>query len=57
MHHYLKDIEAREEGGTPAIIESIRAGLAFQVKQVGTCTNYKSSMFFIIMQTLSVVER
>eukprot|EP00057_Strongylocentrotus_purpuratus_P002769 XP_003725203.1 PREDICTED: uncharacterized protein LOC100890480 [Strongylocentrotus purpuratus] len=33
MHHYLKDIEAREEGGTPAIIESIRAGLAFQVKQ------------------------
>ncbi|XP_071492927.1 uncharacterized protein [Diadema antillarum] len=33
MHHYLKDIEAREEGGTPAIVESIRAGLAFQVKQ------------------------
>ncbi|MDH3398145.1 MAG: aminotransferase class V-fold PLP-dependent enzyme, partial [Acidimicrobiia bacterium] len=26
-HRYLDDIEVREEGGTPAIIESIRAGL------------------------------
>ncbi|XP_071942227.1 probable cysteine desulfurase [Antedon mediterranea] len=33
MHHYISDIEAREEGGTPAIIESIRAGLVFQLKQ------------------------
>ncbi|XP_072020829.1 probable cysteine desulfurase [Amphiura filiformis] len=33
MHHYVSDIEAREEGGTPAIVESIRAGLAFQIKQ------------------------
>ena len=24
----------REEGGTPAIVESIRAGLVFQLKQV-----------------------
>ena len=31
-HHYLSDVEAREEGGTPAIIESIRAGLIFQLK-------------------------
>ncbi len=36
-HRYLDDIEVREEGGTPAIIESIRAGLVFQLKQaVGT---------------------
>ena len=33
-HLYLKDIEDREEGGTPAIVESIRAGMAFQLKQV-----------------------
>ncbi|XP_071789190.1 uncharacterized protein [Asterias amurensis] len=33
MYHYLRDIEAREEGGTPAIVESIRAGLTFQIKQ------------------------
>ncbi|XP_072020918.1 uncharacterized protein [Amphiura filiformis] len=36
-HVYIKDIEEREEGGTPAIVESIRAGLTFQIKEsVGT---------------------
>ncbi|MDQ3734979.1 MAG: aminotransferase class V-fold PLP-dependent enzyme [Actinomycetota bacterium] len=36
-HRYLADIEHREEGGTPAIVESIRAGLVFQLKSaVGT---------------------
>lgn len=35
-HRYLADVEHREEGGTPAIVESIRAGLVFQLKeQVG----------------------
>ena len=32
-HRYLEDPESREEGGTPAIIESIRAGLVVQLKQ------------------------
>ena len=32
-HRYLRDPEHREEGGTPAIIESIRAGLVFALKQ------------------------
>ena len=32
-HAYLPDPEHREEGGTPAIIESIRAGLVFQLKE------------------------
>ena len=31
-HRYLDDPVHREEGGTPAIIEAIRAGLAFQLK-------------------------
>ena len=36
-HRYLDDPVAREEGGTPAIVESIRAGLVFAVKEaVGT---------------------
>src|SRR6266542_1477575 len=36
-HRYLDDPVQREEGGTPAIVESIRAGLVFQLKQaVGT---------------------
>ena len=38
-HRYLTDAERREEGGTPAIIESIRAGLVFALQQrVGTDT-------------------
>ncbi|MBE7325703.1 aminotransferase class V-fold PLP-dependent enzyme [Nocardioides sp. Y6] len=32
-HRYVGDPEVREEGGTPAIIESIRAGLVFQLKE------------------------
>ena len=32
-HLYVDDIERREEGGTPAIVESIRAGLAFGLKE------------------------
>ncbi len=37
VHLYLTDPEHREEAGTPAIVESIRAGLVVQLKQaVGT---------------------
>ena len=32
-HAYLTDPAHREEGGTPAIIESVRAGLVFQLKE------------------------
>ncbi|CAN5658029.1 aminotransferase class V-fold PLP-dependent enzyme [soil metagenome] len=36
-HRYVDDPIAREEGGTPAIIESIRAGMVFALKEsVGT---------------------
>ena len=36
-HRFISDHERREEGGTPAIVESIRAGLVFGVQQaVGT---------------------
>ena len=38
-HDYLGDPAHREEGGTPAIIESIRAGLVFALKEaVGVAT-------------------
>ncbi len=38
-HRFLDDPVHREEGGTPAIIESIRAGMVFQLKQaVGVAT-------------------
>ncbi|MGZ5422044.1 MAG: aminotransferase class V-fold PLP-dependent enzyme [Aeromicrobium sp.] len=32
-HRYLDDPAQREEGGTPAIVEAIRAGLVFQLKE------------------------
>jgi selenocysteine lyase/cysteine desulfurase len=32
-HAYLDEVEHREEAGTPAIVESIRAGLVFQLKR------------------------
>ncbi|PLW69292.1 aminotransferase class V-fold PLP-dependent enzyme [Pseudohalioglobus lutimaris] len=32
-HLYTEDRERREEGGTPAIVESIRAGLVFKLQQ------------------------
>jgi selenocysteine lyase/cysteine desulfurase len=32
-HQYLTNPEHREEGGTPAIVESIRAGLVFALKE------------------------
>ena len=32
-YRYLEDVVHREEGGTPAIVESIRAGLVFQLKE------------------------
>jgi selenocysteine lyase/cysteine desulfurase len=36
-HKFITDHERREEGGTPAIVESIRAGLVFKLQQaVGT---------------------
>jgi len=32
-HEFIADVEHREEGGTPAIVDSIRAGLVFQLKE------------------------
>ena len=32
-HRYIADHERREEGGTPAIVESIRAGLVFKLQR------------------------
>lgn len=38
-HKYVSQLERKEEGGTPAIIESIRTGLVFKVQQqIGTDT-------------------
>ncbi len=41
-HSYITDSERREEGGTPAIIESIRAGLVFKLQQQVGITQIES---------------
>jgi selenocysteine lyase/cysteine desulfurase len=47
-HQYTDDAERREEGGTPAIVESIRAGLVFKLQQaVGTETIAQRETDFI----------
>jgi len=47
-HRYLDDSTHREEGGTPAIIESVRAGLVFQLKNaVGENTIHQLETRFI----------
>jgi selenocysteine lyase/cysteine desulfurase len=58
-HVYVRDIERREEGGTPAIVESIRAGLVFSLQQsVGTRTieALETRLAHIAMQRLSSCE-
>eukprot|EP00094_Tigriopus_californicus_P006977 TCALIF_06718-PA protein Name:"Similar to ttcA tRNA 2-thiocytidine biosynthesis protein TtcA (Nitrosococcus oceani (strain ATCC 19707 / NCIMB 11848))" AED:0.00 eAED:0.00 QI:0/0/0/0.5/1/1/2/0/980 len=35
-HRYLKDPEVREEGGTPAIVQSIRGGIVMKLKDTVT---------------------
>jgi selenocysteine lyase/cysteine desulfurase len=53
-HVYLTDVEHREEGGTPAIVESIRAGLVFQLKEaVGVAEIRRREESFI----LSAIQR
>jgi selenocysteine lyase/cysteine desulfurase len=53
-HRYLDSIEHREEGGTPAIIESIRAGLVFRLKKaVGTATIKQREKNFITRAIVS----
>ena len=47
-HRYLDSIEHREEAGTPAIVEAIRAGIVFELKQaVGPSTIARLEQDFV----------
>lgn len=47
-HTFVTDIERREEGGTPAAVESIRAGLVFEIQSaIGTKTIERLESRFI----------
>ncbi|GFO25655.1 tRNA 2-thiocytidine biosynthesis protein ttca [Plakobranchus ocellatus] len=47
-HRYLQEPESKEEGGTPAIVQSIRAGLVVQLKQaVGVDTIHSRDQWLL----------
>lgn len=41
-HHYIEDIETREDGGTPAFLQTIRAALAIRLKEKMGTKNIRS---------------
>ena len=55
-HVYLDDPAHREEGGTPAIIESIRAGLVFQLKEAVGCDNIRQREHTFIRRAIDTWE-
>ena len=58
-HTFIEDIERREEGGTPGIVESIRAGLVFKLQQsIGTqvIESLKHNLVNKAISTLSAQE-
>jgi len=55
-HRYLADPEHREEAGTPAIIESIRAGLVFQLKEAVTVEAIKEREHSFIRRAIESWE-
>ena len=57
-HHYYDDIETREDGGTPAFLQTIRAALAIRLKeQMGTenMTRREQELLDIAFRRLSGV--
>lgn len=57
VHRYLEDPEQREEGGTPAIVESIRAGLVFQLKEAVGAAVIEERERALVERALSVWRR
>jgi selenocysteine lyase/cysteine desulfurase len=56
---YLQEVESREEGGTPAIIGSIRAGLAMQLKEsvgVSTIMTEENTIFRRVLESWGSVQ-
>ncbi len=54
---FLSDAVQREEGGTPAIIESIRAGLVFQLKEAVGAAEIRARESEFVRQAIAVWRR
>ncbi len=55
-HRYLEDPEVREEGGTPDIVGSVRAGLVFQLKDAVGIDNIKRRERDFILRAIAAWE-
>ncbi len=59
-HHYLNDIEAREDGGTPAFLQTIRAAKAIELKDyMGTAyiKERKSLLLNTLWDKIATMQR
>eukprot|EP01095_Lingulamoeba_sp_RSL-Kostka_P017249 TRINITY_DN8856_c2_g1_i1.p1 TRINITY_DN8856_c2_g1~~TRINITY_DN8856_c2_g1_i1.p1 ORF type:complete len:1221 (+),score=453.67 TRINITY_DN8856_c2_g1_i1:204-3866(+) len=56
-HRYLSQIEEMEEGGTPDIVGSIRAGMVFQLKQNIGINLIKQREQFFVQEALKVFNK
>jgi selenocysteine lyase/cysteine desulfurase len=52
-YKYVDDIEAREDGGTPGFLQSIRAALSIQVKEQMGCKNIKEREDYLLKKVFS----
>lgn len=52
-HHYFEDIETREDGGTPAFLQTIKAALAVRLKEQMTTKAIKQAEEALVAQAVS----
>ncbi|MBX2963127.1 MAG: aminotransferase class V-fold PLP-dependent enzyme [Cyclobacteriaceae bacterium] len=58
-HHYFEDIETREDGGTPAFLQTIKAALAIRLKEkmtTGAIAKREEELFNLAYAKLSTVN-
>jgi len=57
QQRYFEDLEIREEGGTPAIIEAIRAGMSFRLKDMVGASNIEEIERKYILEAIDTFSK
>ncbi len=55
-HRFVKDVEAREDGGTPAFLQTIRAALAIRLKEQMGVANIQAREHELLAKTFPVLR-
>ena len=58
-HHYFDDIEVREDGGTPAFLQTIKASLAIQLKEkmrIDKIEERESEIVKLVFEELELID-